>query len=182
MAELIQNTYANALFEISDVSKITNAKNTGEELIALKEIFSGNKEYIKLLSSPACSKQEKRDLLDQAFGKSLSDYTLNFLKLLVDNGRFSSINLIIDEYCHIYDANNGIMQVTAITATKLDADLEEKLVQKLNKVTGKKITLTNVLDKSVLGGIKLRYDNTEIDGTVKTKLDELKQIIKQTTI
>ena len=182
MAELIQNTYANALFEVSDISKVTNAKNINEELVELKVIFSKNKDYIRLLSSPACSKLEKHKLLDQAFGECLSGYTLNFLKLLVDNGRFASINSIIDEYCHIYDSHNGIMQVTAITATKLDSDLEEKLVHKLNKVTGKKVTLNNVLDKSVLGGIKLRYDNTEIDGTVKTKLDELKQMIKQSTI
>ena len=182
MAELIQNTYANALFEISDISKITNAKNTCEELIGLKFIFAENKDYLKLLSSPACSKLEKHSLLDETFGNCLSDYTLNFLKLLVDNGRFDSINSIIDEYQRIYDANNGIMQVTAITATELDASLSEKLVEKLNNVTGKKVTLTNVVDKSILGGIKLRYDNTEIDGTVKSKLDELKQIIKHSTI
>lgn len=182
MGKLVQNLYASSLFDVSSESKLTNAANTGEELLALKEIFSENADYVKLLSSPAWSKEQKHQLLDESFDGKLSAYTLNFLKLLVDNGRFGSIGVIIDEYQRIYDANNGIMQVTAITATKMDSDLEEKLVKKLNTLTGKNVKLTTVLDKSIIGGVRLRYDNTEIDSTVKSKLDELRHIIKQTTI
>lgn len=182
MAELVQNLYATALFETAQLSKVENAQTVSEELVALKEIFIDNSEYVKLLSSPACSREQKTKLLDDAFSGKLCDYTLNFLKLLVDNGRFASILSIIDEYVRIYDANNGVMQITAVTAVELQADLKEKLVQKLNTATGKTVKLNNVVDKSVIGGIKLRYDNTEIDSTVKSRLDELKQTIKQITL
>lgn len=182
MAELVQHLYANALFETAQLSKVENAQTVSEELVALKEIFLDNTEYVKLLSSPACSREQKIELIEETFKGKLCDYTLNFLKLLIENGRFASILSIIDEYVRIYDANNGIMQITAITATELDSDLKEKLVQKLNSATGKSIKLNTIVDKSVLGGIKLRYDNTEIDSTVKTRLDELKQTIKQITL
>lgn len=182
MGESVFNLYASSLYETVEASDLSATTNTGDELAALKGILAQNPDYVKLLSSPAVSRDIKHDLLDEAFNQKLSRYTLNFLKLLVDNGRFASISGIIDEYQHIHDTNSGIMQVTAITATSLDKPLEDRLVAKLNAATGKKIRLNTVLDKSILGGIKLRYDNTEIDATVKTKLDELKQSIKSVTM
>lgn len=182
MAELISKTYASSLFEVVEASKLTTATTVNEELVALKEIFTQNPDYVKLFCSPSWGKVEKHKLLDETFEGKLSSYTLNFLRLLIDNGRFSSIISIVDEYVKIHEANSGIMQITAITATVLDADLQQKLVDKLNAVTGKKVTLNTVVDKSVIGGIKLRYDNSEIDATVSSKLDELKHIITSTTI
>lgn len=182
MAELISKTYASSLFEAVEASKITNTDSISEELVALKEIFAQHPDYVKLFSSPSWGKGEKHKLLDETFEGKLSNYTLNFLRLLVDNGRFASITSIVDAYIKIHEANSGIMQITAITATALDADLKEKLINKLNAVTGKKVTLNTYVDKSVIGGIKLRYDNSEIDATVSSKLDELKHIITSTTI
>lgn len=182
MAELVLGTYAKSLFEVSNDGKLTSAQNVCEELSALKGIFEINPDYVKLLSSPAIGKEQKHALLDESFSGKLSDYTLNFLKLLVTNGRFGSINSIITEYVKINDAHSGIMQITAITATQMDDTLKQKLSDKLCAVTGKKVILNTVLDSSILGGIKLRYDNSEVDASVSTKLNEIKQIIKQQTI
>jgi F-type H+-transporting ATPase subunit delta len=73
-----------------------------------------------------------------------------------------------------YNEKMNILEVTAVTAEPLSARLREKLVDKLGKVTGKKIVLSEKTDKSIIGGIVLRYANTEIDSSVKTRLDKLK--------
>ena len=55
--------------------------------------------------------------------------------------------------------------------------IKQKLVEKLEKVTGKNVVIDEKIDKSLLGGIVVKYDNTEIDSSVKSKLDKLKRQI-----
>ena len=72
-----------------------------------------------------------------------------------------------------YDKKN-ILEVTATTVQPLSEKLREKLVQKLEGASGKSIILHEKQDKSILGGIVLRYGNTQIDSSVRTKLDKIK--------
>jgi F-type H+-transporting ATPase subunit delta len=72
-----------------------------------------------------------------------------------------------------YDKKN-ILEVTATTTVPMTAALRQKLTDKLEKVSGKSVILHEKLDKSILGGIVLRYGNTQIDSSVKTKLDKIK--------
>lgn len=180
MAELVQALYAKSLFEVALSEKLHEKIST--ELIELKEIFNGNQEYIKLLASPVIGKEDKQKLVEQAFATSVSTPVLNLLKLLIDNGRFNVVINIFDEYQNLYNSYCGIMTITAITAQEIDSELKAKLVDRLCKLTGKDVKLSCVVDKAVIGGIKLRYDNTEIDATIKSRLEELKQNIKQITL
>lgn len=177
MAELVQNTYANSLFEVA----LENSKEeeVSSQLAELQDIFAQNSEYLKILSAPVVAREVKQQLVGEAFEGRVSFIVLNFLRLLVDNGRFDLINAIILEYKSIYDEHRGILEVTAITAAPLSDKLYEKLVAKLNLSTGKKVRLKTFVDEKILGGIKLSYNNTEVDATVKSKLDEMKLAIKQ---
>lgn len=180
MAELVQKTYANSLFE---VALENNALNTVyDELTKLHDIFKENPDYIKIYSAPVVGKDVKHKLLEETFLNKVSTYTLNFLKLLVDNERFSVFVAICDEFKHLYDEHNGVLEVTATTATELSDSMKQKLILKLQNVTKKEIRLKTNIDSSILGGIKLKINNTEIDACVKSRLEELKQSIKQTTL
>lgn len=180
MAELVQHTYANSLFEVAVEHKADEAISL--ELRQLSEILTQADGYLRLFDAPSISKPEKIKLIEDAFSSKLSDYTVNTMKILVDNDRFAMLPQIIDEYQHIYDTHCGIMPITAVTVFPLDEELKSKLITKLNAVTGKKVRLTCEIDKSIIGGVKLKYDNTEIDASVKTRFEELRQNIKQLTI
>ena len=75
------------------------------------------------------------------------------------------------------DEHNGVLAVTAVTAMPLSRQMEEKLLAKLSAETGKEIRLTNQVDASLLGGILLRYDGKEIDGTVRARLSGIREKI-----
>ena len=61
-----------------------------------------------------------------------------------------------------------------MTAMPLSERLRDKLAAKLEAVSGAKIVLVEKVDKSLMGGIVLRNSDTEIDGSVRTKLDDIK--------
>ena len=69
---------------------------------------------------------------------------------------------------------HNILEVTAVSAIALTAPSREKLLAKLQKMTGKNIVLTETVDPAVLGGLRLDMDGTRLDGTVQRHLERLR--------
>ena len=81
-----------------------------------------------------------------------------------------------------YDEHYNIERVEAISAIPLTSEQINKLQIKLEKVTGKQIVVTNTIDSSILGGMKLRYLGIQLDGSIKTKLDNFEKSLKELVI
>lgn len=178
MAELIKERYAEALFQVAFEENC--ADEIKSELSSLCLIFKDNPELMKLLTSPVVSKEEKIALAESIFKGRVCGYTLNFMKVLCENGRFKSFFEIKEEYEKAYNKKNNIVKMTAVTAAPLSEELYQKLKQKLESKTEKTVILDREVNKSVIGGILLKGDGFEIDSTVKTALEGIKQSIKQT--
>lgn len=73
-----------------------------------------------------------------------------------------------------YNVDHNILEVTAVSAIALTAPSREKLLAKLQKMTGKNIVLTETVDPAVLGGLRLDMDGTRLDGTVQRHLERLR--------
>ena len=104
MAELKQE-YARALF---DLSKEENKEDVIlADVRALKALVDGTPEYVKLMSAPNVKKEERTQLLDEAFRGKVHPYTLNFMKILVENGCFHFIGGCCDEFVKLYNEKNN---------------------------------------------------------------------------
>lgn len=178
MSGLVEKIYSNALFEITQEEK--SSADVLNELSSLGVIFSENPDFIKLLSSPTLNVTEKQKIVSEILKDKISDTTFNFINVIVEKNRISYIDKIIESYKVLYNECNGILEITAITSTAMSNTLRKKLVDKLESVSSKKITLVEKIDKSILGGIILNYGNTQIDDSIKSKLDNLRYQIDST--
>lgn len=175
MAGKLEKVYADALFELANEEN--NLDTVYNELNAVCEILNANSDFVKLLGIPTVSNEEKKKLISNCFEKKLSDTVFNFLNVLCDNGRMKYYSSIIDEFKTLYNDKNGILEVEVITTVKLSENLKTKLLEKLSKNSGKKISLVEKIDPSIMGGIVLKYNNTQIDASVKARLDNMRQQI-----
>lgn len=153
-----------------------------EQLSILDEAFAQQPEYLKLLASPNLPKQERVDILDQAFRNGVHPYVLNFMKLLTDKGRVRHFSACCKAYLREYNADKGILEVQVVSAVELDQAQKQRLTEKLTGITGKKIALTCKIDPSVLGGIRLNYDGKQVDGTVQGRLDTMGKALKNAVL
>ena len=153
-----------------------------EELDGTVAILKANPEYLHLLSIPSIPKKERCDLLDKAFRGDIHLYLLNFLKLLCEKGYLRELSGCARAYRVRYNAAHGILEATAISAVAMTAEQTTRLHEKLETVTGKKIDLRTKVDPSVLGGIRLDIEGTELDGTVQNRLAGLRQSISAATL
>ena len=160
--------YAKALFDLTEELGTTDAVR--EQVIAVKEIFKQNPDYAKLLDTPALPKEERLGLIDAAF-VSFDTTLLNLLKIVCEARQTFAIDRLTSAYLAEYDVSRGIERVSAITATAMTEAQRETMRSALEAKTGKTIIIENTVDKSILGGVKLRYMGRQLDGSLKTRLE-----------
>ncbi len=176
----IANQYGQALYALACEEGVSHS--ILQELHVLRQSFSANPEYIRLLSAPQLTKQERCQILDEAFGGKLQPYLLNFLKILTEKGYMRHFDGCCESYIRLYDEANGILPVTAVTAYPLPQAQSLRLQEKLAQATGKTIHLTNKVDASCLGGVRLEYDGKQVDDTIAHRLDSIGKLLKNTVI
>ena len=173
------NEYGKALFLITEEDGQSDKILTDVKIA--ENIFRSNPDYIKLLSSPAVPQPERIELVDKAF--SCLDVSLcNLIKILVERHAVHLFDKVAKTYCDLYDESRGIVRVEAVTAIALTEAQSKALAAKLSASLNKTVVIKNTVDKTILGGVKLRYSGIQLDGSVKTRLDKFEQNLKNTVI
>ena len=171
--------YAKALFDLTEELGRTDAVR--EQIISLEKIFEENPDYIKLLDTPALTKEERLGLVDAAFS-ALDEMLLNLLRMVCEARQMYAIKRLFSAYLAEYDASRGIERVSAITAAAMTEEQYDAMRRALEEKTGKTIVIENTVDKSILGGVKLRYMGKQVDGSLKTRLDVFEKKLRDTVL
>lgn len=173
------NEYGKALFLITEEDAVSDTALADVRIA--EGLFKANPDYVKLLDSPVLRKEERVELVDRAFG-SLNVNLCNLIKILTEKRAVHLFDKIARAYYGLYDESRGILRVEAITAVPMTKAQSDAIAAKLAATLGKTIVVTNTVDKSILGGVKLRYSGVQLDGSVKTRLDKFDEAIKNTVI
>lgn len=176
MAKLVSNRYANALFEAG--LELDKLKEFQKDLEYINNILEYEPKIQAILSHPKISKDEKKDLLNNIFGKNVSQEMLNFLYIIVDKRREKHLMEIAKEFNKLFNEQENIIEVTAITAVPMDSKSQEKLKVIIGNKVSKNINLKNIVDPSILGGVLLKIENKIIDGSIKSQLQNIERTIK----
>ena len=174
------SVYGLALYDLAQSEGLS--EQILQELDAMRQGFAAEPEFLKLLSTPALSKQERCMILDESFRGKVQPYLLNFLKILTEKGYIRHFFHCCDAYRDQYNRDHGILPVTAVTAVPLTEDQQKRLASKLETITGKTVELHSRIDPTCLGGVRLDYDGKRVDDTVAHRLDAVRGLLKNTVL
>ena len=176
----IGNVYGESLYELAKEENLT-AEIIGQ-LKVLKDCFAKEPAFVTLLSTPSLTKAERCQILDDSFRGTVAPYVLNFLKILTEKGYMRYFSDCCDSFAALYNQDNGILPVTAVTAVALSDAQAEMLTKKLADITGKHVELINRIDPSCLGGVRLDYDGQRLDDTVSHRMATIRDLLKNTVL
>ena len=176
----IGSVYGQALYDLAKAEGL--AQPILQQLTALAQSFAQEPDFLRLLSAPNLSKQERCDIVDRSFHGKAHNYVVNFLKILVEKGYAKHFCACCDTYRELYNQDMGILTVRAVTAVPLTEDQSRRLGEKLEAMTGKTIDLQNTVDPHCLGGVRLDYDGKRLDDTVSRRLESLGAMLKSTLL
>lgn len=177
MINIVANRYAEALFQVGEEENSTT--KLYEELKGLVDILKSNKDFYNVLKSPLVPKAEKKELVEKIFNGRIENSIKNFLKILIDKDKIEAIEVIEKSYKERLNEKNNIIEGTVISAISMSEKEIKELEAKLSSKYNKNVTLENKVDTSILGGVLVRLGNEEIDGTVKTRLNKMKEQLSQ---
>jgi F-type H+-transporting ATPase subunit delta len=176
MNSKVLNRYGNALYDA--YVKAGSKELFLKDCIALHNLILENRELSMLLKSPVIKKIPKAAVINKIFGKKIDQLLLNFIILLVKNGREQFAADILKTFLGIIDRKNGIVKPVFSTAIELK-DAEKKNIKKrIDVVTGKNSLTVYNLNPELLGGFTVRIDDMVYDGSIKRQLELMKKSLK----
>lgn len=177
----VGSVYGQALYDLAKNESLT--KPILDQLGILEHCFCMEEPgFLKLLSSPNLSKQERCQILDESFRGKVQPYVLNFLKILTEKGYIRHFSSCCRTYREQYNQDNNILVVEAVTAVPLTMEQLERLTKKLIAITGKTVELRCRIDPSCIGGVRLNYDGKRLDDTVSHRLEAIRSTLKNTVL
>ncbi len=152
------------------------------QLQGLETSFCQEPEFTKLLASSNIPKEERLQIIEESFRDKVHLYVLNFLKILTEKGYIRHFSDCVKAYREQYNDHKGILEVRAVSAVALTEIQKKRLMDKLAVITGKEICLICRVDPAVLGGMRLHYAGTQVDGTVQGRLEKMEKSLKNTVL
>ena len=175
MHEYLDRRYALALYKIAEEQG--KVEQYLQELTNVVELIGGNDEFSKLIKHPQVSTSSKKKLFKDIFTNKIDENLLAFLLILIEKGRILELEGKLRQFEKITLERNNTVIAKIKTVVKLQQDERDNLIHKLEKKYNKTIMLEEELDESIIGGVYVQIDNEIIDGTIRSKLDEMKKIM-----
>lgn len=172
---VIAKRYAEALFQLAEQSE--NVDSIESQLLIVKEVFQQNQDFNGFLEHPGFDALKKKEIIDLAFDDFAKEVR-NILKLLIDRHNADAVPEIVDQFIAFANESKGVAVATVYTVRALSDEEKQQLqVVFTKKLAVKTLEINNVIDPSVMGGIKLKVGNTIYDGSVKGKLERIERNI-----
>ena len=167
----IERRYAVALM---DALKVKDEQlKADKDLAEFAYMFNNNLQFKKILLDPRLEPRLKSDVVKEIFVDN-NPMLVSFISLLIDKNRIKYIDGISKEYSELARKKNNEIKLKIISATGLTEDEINGITDKYQKVyNAANVSYEQVIDESVIGGVKVVIGNKVYDGTVKTQLNNM---------
>ena len=164
--------YAEALFSVARAEGTLG--EVEDELFRFSQTLQGSDELREALTDPGIPASRRQQIIEDLLGGRASSTTVALVSLVVGTGRARELPTIIRQLVAMSaaEANKEVAEVRS--AIDLNDDQRKRLAQAQGQATGKQVEVKVVVDPSVLGGIVAHVGDTVIDGSVRGRLDQLK--------
>ena len=171
--------YSKALFEIAEAENCLD--EIYEQFKAVDEQIIADKDFAKIVDTKILTAREKKDVFEKILAEA-NPYLLNFFRVLVDNDRTEELREIFAAFEEDYKDYKNILEATAVTAIALTPGELEDIKKTLSQKYSKTVYLDNKVDESIIGGMILYVGNTMLDASIRTKMNGLRDQMKQIKI
>ena len=169
--------YAEAAFQLA--TRDGSIETWRRELEQAAAITDG--QLMDVLANPALPLDQRLTAADRVLA-GLSQPVRNIVFLLIRRRRIEQLPRVAAEFARLDDRRNGITHATATSAAPL-TDIEVRaLTARLEQMTGGTIALTTDIDEGLLGGLVVRVGDRLIDGSVRGRLERLRQQLAAGTV
>lgn len=149
-----------------------------DELFRVARTFEASDELRSKLSDRQIPAQKREAIVEELLGQEgATSVTMSLVSFIVRSGRASQLPAIVDAFVDAAVASRQHVVAEVRSAVQLDDDQQQRLARALSQSTGMNVEVKVVIDESVVGGIVAQVGDQVIDGTVRSKLEHLRETL-----
>jgi F-type H+-transporting ATPase subunit delta len=167
--------YAAALLTVAEAEGVE--QRVEDELFKLARAFEGSDDLRSTLTDPSIPVERRAGVVEELLGKRAHPLTTAMASFIVGAGRAHDLPAIVDDFVAKAAERRAEAVAEVRTAFPLDGGQQARLADALGHATGKKVTVKVIIDPTVLGGIVARVGDTVIDGSVRSRLEQLREAL-----
>ncbi|MFC5270723.1 ATP synthase F1 subunit delta [Adhaeribacter terreus] len=168
----VASRYAKSLLDLAQEKGML--EQVRQDMLLLDKTVKQNRDYQLMLKNPIIKHDKKLAILKAIFNGKVTDMTSLFLEIITKKNREAVLESMPAEFEKQYNLKNNIQTATITTAVPLDSKLRDEFSQIVAKKTGKTIQLEEKVDPSLIGGFVLTIGDTQIDDSIKSSLQRLR--------
>jgi F-type H+-transporting ATPase subunit delta len=171
--------YARAFADVASAARLDTAA-LERQFDDFLGTWDGSTELRDLFGNPAVPSQQKVAVLDKLNSRlGLQKELRNLLAVLINNGRIGEVHEVAKAWRAEMQERMGIRQAEIVTARELSGKERDELVAGVGKLAGSRIQANFKLDSSIIGGTVVRIGSTVYDGSVRGRLERLREELLQ---
>ncbi len=168
----VASRYGQALYSLAlDKGQILKWQ---EEIKEIMRAFNENADFIMVLGSEFLSIEERQQILANTL-KGISNEIISLLQIVIANHRTDEINNILLAFNTLCNEYKGVEEGYLYSSIRLDESTIKKLETKISEVEHHQVELHNVIDPTLIGGVKVVIHDRVYDGSLKYHLEQMKK-------
>ena len=164
--------YARALFEIARAEGTLD--EVEDELFRFARNLEGSDALREALTNEMIPAAKRQSIVEDLLGGKATQTTVQLVSIVVGAGRGRDLPAIIDKLVQRASSAKSLEVAEVRSAVALTPDQQTRLAAALANATGKQVNLKVVVDPTVMGGLVATVGDTVIDGSVRSRLEQLK--------
>ncbi len=164
--------YARGLFEVARAEGTLD--EVEDELFRFARSYESSDALRNALTDEQIPAAKRQAIVEDLLGGKATGTTTQLVSMVIGAGRGRDLPAIIDKLVARASSAKNLELAEVRTAVPLTQDQETRLAAALANATGKQVNVKVVVDPSVLGGVVATIGDTVIDGSVRTRIDQLK--------
>ena len=165
--------YAAAIFEVARAEG--SLDSVEDELFRFARTLEGNDQLRETLTDQSLPPEKRQAIVEDLLGGKASAMTTNLVSFVVGLGRAKDLPEIIGRLVERAAAERQRAVAEVRSAIPLDEDTQKRLAEALSKSLGKQVEVKVIVDPEVIGGVVARVGDTVIDGTVRHRIEQLRE-------
>jgi F-type H+-transporting ATPase subunit delta len=150
-----------------------------QDMVEVIDVCNASEVLVVFLDNPVLSIETKKETIFKVFA-NLSEGSKRLVDLLATNNRINLLDQVAEQFIELYQVQQSNQKAIVTTAIPLTNALEKMILNKARELSSAKLTLTSIVDPSIIGGFILRIGDLQYNSSVVQKLDTLKRELTQT--
>lgn len=169
--------YGGSLYDLAAEEQLTST--VMQQMTEVRQLFWDNPDYLRILGEPSIPRDERMQLIEDAFGAQAERYLVNFIKLLCERDLLGEYAGCCEEFLRRYNADHNIVEAVVTSAVALSERQMEALKVRLEKISGKQVSLIQKTDPFVVAGLRVKIEGKLLDGTVQNRLSGISRKLNE---